>query len=127
MKLCLESEFLHMSELPSFGAGWRGCFFRRLTISRLLIERSILESNAVRVRQSDEADTPATVVAFTGGLGDGSQDEFGGYHAPVWRIDDGRKCSSSFVSSSQIFLTGAAGQLFTACHGSCARQPGSTR
>ena len=65
--------------------------------SRLLIERSILETNAVRVRQSDEADTPATVVVFTGGCGDGSQDEFGGYHAPVWRIDDGRKCSSSFV------------------------------
>ena len=63
--------------------------------SQLLIERSILEANTVQVRQSDEADTPATVVVYTGGLGDGGQDANGAYHAPVWRIDDGRKCSSS--------------------------------
>ena len=59
----------------------------------MLIQRSILESNAVRVRQSDEEDTPATVMVFTGGLGDGSQAPTEGdalaYHAPVWRIDDG--------------------------------------
>ncbi len=62
--------------------------------STLLIERSILESNVVQVRQSDEEDTPATVVVFTGGVGEGSQNAYGEWYAPVWRIDDGRKCSS---------------------------------
>ena len=94
--------------------------------SRLLIERSILEANAVRVRQSDEADTPATVVVFTGGLGDGSQDALGAYHAPVWRIDDGRKCSGSLCVFFRA-LTEAAAQLFTACNGSFARPLDSTR
>ena len=45
---------------------------------------------AVQVAQSDKADTPATVVVFTGGLGDGAQDPvIQAYHAPIWRIDDG--------------------------------------
>eukprot|EP01045_Picozoa_sp_COSAG04_P009418 COSAG04_NODE_543_length_12846_cov_7.281556_3_plen_1215_part_00 len=43
----------------------------------------------MRVQQTNEKDTPATVVAFTGGVGDGSQTSFGAWSAPVWRIDDG--------------------------------------
>ena len=66
--------------------------------STLLIDRSILESNAVRVRQSDEKDTPATVVVFTGGMGWLGDATSGGYQAPVWRIDNGRKCSSLCLS-----------------------------
>ena len=57
--------------------------------SRLLIQGSILEANSVRIPQSGEKDTAATVVVFTGGLGAGSEDAYGTYHTPIWRIDDG--------------------------------------
>eukprot|EP01046_Picozoa_sp_COSAG06_P017088 COSAG06_NODE_1150_length_10499_cov_45.337115_1_plen_1808_part_00 len=57
--------------------------------SRLLLERSILENNMVSIPQTDEDATPATVAISTGGLGEGSQDVFGSYHMPIWRIDDG--------------------------------------
>ena len=76
--------------------------------SRLLLERSLLESNMVQVPVTEEADTPATVVVFTGGLGQGAQDLFGAYMAPVWRIDDGRKFSSfllAFCHKSKGFLS----------------------
>jgi hypothetical protein len=57
--------------------------------SKLWIERSIFESNVVSIPQSDEMTTPAVVTVNTGGLGEGSQDPYGAYHMPVWRIDNG--------------------------------------
>jgi len=63
--------------------------FDGTTTTRLLIERSILEENIVHVPPSTERETAAMVGVFTGGLGDGSEDAYGAYHALVWRIDDG--------------------------------------
>eukprot|EP01043_Picozoa_sp_COSAG02_P029832 COSAG02_NODE_1874_length_10576_cov_8.410614_7_plen_1429_part_00 len=57
--------------------------------SRLVVERSIFESNVVSIPQSDETATAAVVIVNTGGLGEGSQDPYGTYHMPIWRIDDG--------------------------------------
>eukprot|EP01045_Picozoa_sp_COSAG04_P003609 COSAG04_NODE_148_length_22826_cov_11.360026_4_plen_2104_part_00 len=57
--------------------------------STLLIERSIFEGNGVEPPQSDEKDAAATVVTYTGQLGEGSQSPSGEYHVPLWRIDDG--------------------------------------
>jgi hypothetical protein len=58
-------------------------------LSRIFVERSIFESNMVSIAQNDEATTAAVVVVNTGGLGDGSQDIYGKYHIPIWRIDNG--------------------------------------
>eukprot|EP01045_Picozoa_sp_COSAG04_P051878 COSAG04_NODE_21813_length_367_cov_0.574627_1_plen_108_part_10 len=56
----------------------------------MLVEQSIFHSNAVRQAQTQEARVPATVMAYTGFMGEDSFIGFDtGYHYFVWRIDDG--------------------------------------
>eukprot|EP01043_Picozoa_sp_COSAG02_P035309 COSAG02_NODE_2520_length_8610_cov_4.542474_5_plen_1472_part_00 len=57
--------------------------------SHLVVEHSIFESNVVELQESDDTATAAVVIVNTGGLGEGSQDVYGTYHMPIWRVDNG--------------------------------------
>ena len=58
--------------------------------STLLVKESVLDANAVRAPM-DTGGVDLTVRVNTGGFSIGGPT----YFVPIWRVDDGRTCSSS--------------------------------
>ncbi len=83
-------------------------------LSALLVEDSLFTSNAVR-RPHDAGGVDATVRLYTEGFYTEGLAE-PAWLAPIWRIDDGRTCSSSLCVS----LSGRSLKKFL--H-SCVRHP----
>ena len=88
-------------------------------LSALLVEDSIFASNAVR-RPHDAGGVDATVRLYTEGFtnpaASGERSE-PSWLAPIWRIDDGRTCSSSLCVSL------SAGRSLKKFLHSCVRHP----
>ena len=84
-------------------------------LSALLVEDSLFTSNAVR-RPHDAGGVDATVRLYTGGYTIDPAAGEPSWLAPIWRIDDGRTCSSSLCVS----LSGRSLKKFL--H-SCVRHP----